>query len=71
MFSSDASERAREYGHSTSVEAARVAKRSRSKSLALTHFSAIYEDTKQLLAEAKAVFPRTIVAEDLRSFELP
>lgn len=70
MFSSDASERAREYGHSTAVGAATVAKRSRSRNLALTHFSAIYEDTKQLLAEAKAVFPRTVVAEDLRSLEL-
>ncbi|MGA2238197.1 MAG: ribonuclease Z [Candidatus Bathyarchaeia archaeon] len=71
MFSSDASERAREYGHSTVVDAAKVAKRSHSRSLALTHFSAIYADTSQLLAEAKAIFPRTIVAEDLRSLELP
>ncbi len=70
MFSSDASERAREYGHSTVVEAARIAKRSHSRNLALTHFSAIYADTNQLLAEAKAVFPRTIVAEDLESLEL-
>jgi ribonuclease Z len=71
MFSSDASERAREYGHSTVVEAATVARRSHSKTLALIHFSAIYEDTKQLLAEAKPIFPRTMVAEDLRSLELP
>jgi len=71
MFSSDVSERAREYGHSTAAEAATVAKRSHSKNLALTHISAIYEDTKQLLAEAKAIFPRTIVAEELRSLELP
>jgi ribonuclease Z len=70
MFSSDASERAREYGHSTVVEAAKIAKRSHSRNLALTHFSAIYADTSQLLAEAKAIFPRTIVAEDLRSLEL-
>jgi ribonuclease Z len=70
MFSSDVSERAREYGHSTAAGAATVAKRSRSKNLALTHISAIYEDTSQLLAEAKAIFPRTIVAEELRSLEL-
>jgi ribonuclease Z len=70
MFSSDASERAREYGHSTVVEAAKIAKRSHSRNLALTHFSAIYADLSQLLAEAKAIFPRTIVAEDLRSLEL-
>jgi ribonuclease Z len=71
MFSSDASERAREYGHSTVVEAAKIAKSSHSRNLALTHFSAIYADTSQLLVEAKAIFPRTIVAEDLRSLELP
>ena len=71
MFSSDASERAREYGHSTVAQAATIARKSHSKNLALTHFSAIYEDTKQLLAEAKAIFPRTMAAEDLGSLELP
>jgi ribonuclease Z len=71
MFLSDAAERAREYGHSTVIEAATIAKKSHSKNLALTHFSAIYEDTKQLLAEAKTIFPKTIVAEDLSSLELP
>jgi ribonuclease Z len=55
MFASDASDRAKEYGHSTAAEAATVARRSRSKCLALTHFSAIYEDTKPLLAEAKRI----------------
>ena len=70
MFSSDASERAREYGHSTVAQAATIARKSHSKNLALTHFSAIYEDTKQLLAEAKATFPKTVAAEDLRSLEL-
>jgi ribonuclease Z len=71
MFSSDASERAREYGHSTVAQAATIARKSHSRNLALTHFSAIYEDTKQLLAEAKAIFPRTMAAEDLGSLELP
>jgi ribonuclease Z len=70
MFSSDASERANEYGHSTVAQAATIARKSHSKNLALTHFSAIYEDTRQLLAEAKAIFPKTIAAEDLRSLEL-
>jgi len=69
-FASDASERAREYGHSTAAEAAKVAKRSHSKNLALTHLSAIYDDPKQLLLEAKRIFPRTFVAEDLKSLEL-
>jgi len=71
MFASDASDRAQEFGHSTAAEAASVAKRSRSKNLALTHLSAIYDDTKQLLVEAKRIFPRTSVAEDLKSLQLP
>jgi ribonuclease Z len=71
MFASDASDRAKEFGHSTSAEAATVAKRSRSKRLALTHLSAIYDNTRQLLLEAKRIFPRTFVAEELESLELP
>lgn len=70
MFDSAALERAREFGHSTAAEAAKVAKRSHSKNLALTHLSAIYDDTKQLLVDAKRIFPRTFVAEDLKSLEL-
>lgn len=70
MFCSDASERAKEYGHSTVAEAATVAKRSHAKNLALTHLSAIYEDTKPLLLEAKKIFPRTFLAEDLQSVEV-
>jgi ribonuclease Z len=70
MFGSDARERAREYGHSTTTEAATVAKRSHSKNLALTHVSAIYDDTKQLLAEARRVFRKAFMAEDLQSLEI-
>jgi len=70
-FGADAADRAREYGHSTVVEAARIAKRSRCRNLALTHTSAIYDDPSQLLREAKKVFPRAFVAEDLQSMELP
>jgi len=70
-FASEASDRAREYGHSTVADAARVAKRSRSRNLALTHLSAIYEDPKPLLMEAKRIFPRTFIPEDLESLELP
>jgi len=71
MFASNAFDRAQEFGHSTAAEAATVAKRSRSKNLVLTHLSAIYADTKQLLVEAKKIFPKTSVAEDLKSLELP
>jgi ribonuclease Z len=69
-FASDASERAREYGHSTVADAARIAKKSRVKTLALTHVSAMYENPKRLLLEAKRIFPKSLVAEDLKSIEL-
>jgi len=71
MFHSNDLTRAREYGHSTAAEAASVAKMSRSKRLALTHLSAIYDDARLLLTDAKKVFPKTFVAADLESLELP
>ncbi len=70
MFASEDSERAREYGHSTAAEAAKVAKKSRSRTLALTHLSAIYDDTKPLLLEARKIFRRTLLPQDLSSVEL-
>lgn len=70
MFRSSDSKRAREYGHSTAAEAATVAKRSQSKRLALTHLSAIYDDTRQLVADARKIFPKAFAAGDLESLEL-
>jgi ribonuclease Z len=70
MFHSNDSRRAREYGHSTAAEAATVAKKSHSKKLAITHTSAIYNDTRLLAADARKIFPKTFVAEDLQSLEL-
>src|SRR5208282_3145566 len=64
-FDQSASTRAREYGHSTAAEAARVAKKSRSRKLALFHISAMYEDANPLLRQAKAIFPDTILPQDM------
>lgn len=50
--------------HSTSREAARLAKRARVKLLLLTHFSARYQDVGELLLQAKEVFPNTVAAYD-------
>jgi ribonuclease Z len=63
-FSSKDAERARERKHSTSVEAARLAKQASVKKLALTHFSARYTSTASLLREARAVFPNTVAGAD-------
>jgi ribonuclease Z len=63
-------EEAATYGHSTAVEAAEVAKSAHARLLCLYHFSNRYEDATILLNEAKAIFPNTILAEDLASLQL-
>ncbi len=64
-FALDRKEKAREYFHSTAVEAASVAKASKSKKLALVHISAVTRDDRILLREARRVFHNTIVPTDL------
>jgi ribonuclease Z len=64
-FDVSAAKKAREYGHSTAVEAAQIAKRSRVSKLVLFHISAMYEDATPLLKEAKKVFPQSILCKDM------
>lgn len=63
-FSSQFDEDAEKRNHSTSEDAARVAKKAKVKQLILTHISARYKDASQLLQEATKVFKNTIIAED-------
>jgi ribonuclease Z len=71
-FGGDELERAIETGHSTAAEAARVALDAGARRLVLTHISSRYHrDTSELLAEAKAVFPETIIARDGMTIEIP
>jgi ribonuclease Z len=71
-FGGDESERARETGHSTAAEAARVALEAGARRLVLTHISSRYNrDTSELLAEAKAVFPETTMARDGMTLDVP
>jgi ribonuclease Z len=71
-FGGDEQERAVETGHSTAAEAARVAAEAGARRLALTHISSRYNrDTAELLAEAKAVFPETVIARDGMTLEVP
>ena len=64
-FDLSASEKASDYGHSTSIEAAQMAARSKARKLALFHISAMYEDAKPLLVQAKRVFRNTVLAQDM------
>ncbi len=70
-LASDMAEWAKETKHSTAAEAAEIAKSADVGQLVLTHISSRYsEDTSHLLKEAKSIFGRTIVAEDLMSLEI-
>lgn len=63
-------EEAQQYGHSTAVDAAEVAKRAGAKLLYLYHFSNRYDDASVLLDEARAIFPDTYLAEDFASVQV-
>jgi ribonuclease Z len=71
-FGGEESERAIETGHSTAAEAAQVALDAGVRRLALTHISPRYgRDAIELLAEAQAIFPDTVIARDGMTIEVP
>jgi ribonuclease Z len=57
--------------HSTAKEAAQLAARSRVKKLLLTHFSARYSNTFELVSEAKSIHDNVNAAEDLMVVRVP
>jgi ribonuclease Z len=61
---------AQQYGHSTAAQAARTARDAGARRLLLTHFSTRFPDPTPLLEEACAIFPDTILAEDLMEIEV-
>lgn len=63
-------EKANGRGHSSTVQAATVAKEAGAKKLIVTHLSSRYlrEDTERLVAECRAIFPDTEMAHDFAVF---
>ncbi len=62
-------ELARAFGHLTAAQAAQLAKEAGVKHLILTHISRRYTG-EEVAAEARAIFPQTIVANDFDHFEI-
>lgn len=71
-FKHDMAEQANSRGHSTTVQAAELAKAAGGKRLIITHISSRYlvQDTADLLAQCQAIFPNTQLASDFTVFKL-
>lgn len=71
-FSAAQKDLAYDYFHSTTSQAAQVAKKAKVRQLLLNHISSRYDKTEaeQLLKEAREIFPHTYIAEDLASFSV-
>ncbi len=63
-------DKAYEMGHSTSIQAAEIAKKANVKKLMLTHVSTRYKKSDILETEAREIFENSIVAEDLMQIEV-
>jgi ribonuclease Z len=62
-------EMAREFGHLTAAQAARLARAAEVKQLILTHLSRRYRE-RDVLEEAQRIFPNTAVARDFDQFKV-
>ena len=70
-FSQQDHARAKETGHSTAAEAATIAQEAGVRNLVLTHISPRYSrEAPELVAEARAIFPETVIARDGMEIEV-
>lgn len=67
-FLHDMVDRAKETFHTTSLEAAQVARTVQAKKLLLGHYSARYKDLQPLLDESRTVFTETFLSEEGKWF---
>ena len=72
-FSKGEEKLAYDYFHSTTYQAANVAKQAGCKKLCLTHISSRYDKNawKELVLEAQETFPNTDIAEDFKEINIP
>lgn len=63
-YDSTQAEKARERGHSTAAEAARIAKLAGAKRLVIGHYSKRYTDSEVLAEEARKVFANVVAANE-------
>ena len=69
-FAADEKALAQQTGHSTTVQAATFAAKAGAGRLLIGHFSSRYKVEDELLAEAQAVFPNTVVATELQTYSI-
>ena len=69
-FTDDLHERAIQTGHSTTREAAEVAREAGAGRMLIGHFSARYTETETLVQEARRTFSNTEAAEELKRYVL-
>ncbi len=62
---------AKEYGHLTAAQAARIGTEAGARRLVLTHFSQRHPDSQVFLREAEAIHPDVVLAEDLARIGFP
>ena len=69
-YMTEDADKAEENFHSTSADAAEIAKASNSKELILTHFSTRYKKTDEMLKQAQDVFENTKLANDFMRIDV-
>jgi ribonuclease Z len=71
MYSQEDEEATKESAHSTTVQAAEIAKQAGAQKLYLIHFSQRYTQPAKLEEEARKIFPESYAAYDLLTVEIP
>ena len=69
-FDSDKQEIANKTGHSTSIDAATIAKKANVETLLMGHFSARYKTTEKHVLQAKKIFENTYAVNDGDEFQI-